>query len=224
MSEENPTGAPRARTRGGSEKATREEILLAAATLIMEDGYAACTMRSISDKVRIKAGSLYYHFKSKDEIILEIMNVGTVMLMDHVMRQVAALPDTASFDERLRTAVRAHVACNVDRTTPYMGVYQHLPPIIKRQARARRKVYSDFWVAFLEGGKATGDVAADLNLSIFIPYMLSGLSRISDWFRDDYMDVLEVADIIADTLIGGIRWGRSIAGLAPGAAAFRKAG
>ena len=224
MSEANISSPKKGRARGGADKATREEILHAAANLIAAEGYAACTMRSISDKVQMKAGSLYYHFKSKDEIIIEIMNVGTTMLMEDVTRQVAALPASASFAERLRTAVRAHAACNVDRTTPYMRVYQHLPPIIKRQARVTRKAYSDFWVAFLEYGKATGDVAADLNLAIFVPYLLTGLSRISDWFRADHMDIVEVADVIADSLLDGIRRGHFLATPAPVAGSRRKVG
>lgn len=212
MSEKNTVPPKKGRpARGGADKATREEILYAAAALIAAEGYAGCTMRSISDRVRIKAGSLYYYFKSKDEIIIEIMNVGTTLLMEDVSRQVAALPDSASFDERLRTAIRAHAACNVDRSTPFMRVYQHLPPVIKRQARVTRKAYSDFWITFLENGKVTGDVADDLNLAIFVPYLLTGLSRISDWFRDDHMDIVEVADVITDSLLVGIRQGRVLA-------------
>lgn len=185
--------------------ATRDEILYSAARLIASEGYAACTMRSISKKAQMKAGSLYYHFNSKDEILLEIMNVGVNMLLDEVVKQVTALAPSSSFEDRLRAAIRTHAACKVDQSLPFMQVYEHLPPSIKRQARVARKKYSDFWVSFLESGKATGEVDADLNLTIFIPYLLSGLNRISDWYRPEHMNVTEVADIIADTCLKGIR-------------------
>lgn len=190
----------------GRDGATRDEILYSAALLIASEGYSACTMRSISKKIQMKAGSLYHHFESKDEILLEIMNVGTTILLEEVTRQVAALPPHASFDDRMRVAIRTHAACMVDKSMPFMRVYEHLPPIIKRQARVARKRYADFWASLLEAGKATGDVDTDLNLSIFVPFLLSGLSRVGDWYRET-MDLDEIADLIADMCLGGIRKG-----------------
>ena len=184
--------------------ATRDEILRSAATLIASEGYPACTMRSISKKIQMKAGSLYHHFGSKDEILLEIMNVGVRMILEQVARQVSAMPPSASFEERLRVAIRAHAACMIDQSMPFIRVYEHLPPIIRRQARVARKEYSDFWVAFLEAGKQAGEVDPNLNLTLFVPFLLSGLNRVSDWYRD-HMSINEIADLIADTCLCGIR-------------------
>jgi AcrR family transcriptional regulator len=184
--------------------ATRDEILRSAATLIASEGYPACTMRSISEKIQMKAGSLYHHFGSKDEILLEIMNVGVRMILEEVARQVSSMPPSSRFEDRLRVAIRAHAACMVDQSMPFIRVYEHLPPIIKRQARVTRKEYSDFWVAFLESGKEAGEVDQNLNLAIFVPFLLSGLNRISDWYRD-HMNVNEVADLVTDMCLGGIR-------------------
>lgn len=184
--------------------ATRDEILRSAATLIASEGYPACTMRSISEKIQMKAGSLYHHFGSKDEILLEIMNVGVRMILEQVARQVSSMPPSASFEDRLRVAIRAHTACMVDQSMPFIRVYEHLPPIIKRKARVTRKEYADFWVEFLKSGKQTGEVDPNLNLTLFVPFLLSGLNRVSDWYRD-HMSVNEIADLIADTCLGGIR-------------------
>lgn len=184
--------------------ATRDEILRSAATLIASEGYPACTMRSISKKIEMKAGSLYHHFGSKDEILLEIMNVGVRMILEHVERQVSSMPPSASFEDRLRVAIRAHATCMVDQSMPFIRVYEHLPPVIKRQARVTRKEYADFWVSFLDSGKQSGEVNPDLNLTLFVPFLLSGLNRVSDWYRD-HMSINEIADLIADTCLGGIR-------------------
>ena len=67
------------------DSSTRDVILDSAARLIVEEGFAACTMRAISQRVQIKAGSLYYHFASKDDIVFEIMNLGAAMLHDAVI-------------------------------------------------------------------------------------------------------------------------------------------
>lgn len=189
---------------GKLDGATRDEILRSAATLIVSEGYPACTMRSISEKIQMKAGSLYHHFGSKDEILLEVMNVGVRMILEEVARQVSSMPPGSSFEDRLRVAIRTHAACMVDQSMPFIRVYEHLPPIIRRKARVSRKEYSGFWVAFLESGKECGEIDPDLNLAIFVPFLLSGLNRISDWHRE-YMNVNEIADLIANIFLGGIR-------------------
>src|SRR5712672_2428673 len=94
---------------------TREQILAAAARLIVSRGYAACTMRAVADQVQIKAGSLYYHFASKDQIIKEILNSGIVMLTEQVRRKLDALSDDAAFAERIEVAIEAHISSMSDR-------------------------------------------------------------------------------------------------------------
>lgn len=187
-----------------SEKATRESILDAAAALIVNDGMAACTMRSISEKVNIKAGSLYHHFSSKDEIVVEIMNKGVERLLDEVRGAVESRPDDAGFADRLATAVRVHVACKTDKHLLFMQVYEHLTPIIKRQGRVMRKRYADFWKDLIEAGKASGEVRADLSVALFVPYVLSGLNRTPEWFNAEHMVLDEVVQMIVDTLTSGI--------------------
>jgi AcrR family transcriptional regulator len=47
----------------------KKEIILAALELASENGLKAISMAQIAEKVRIKAPSLYNHFKSKDDIV-----------------------------------------------------------------------------------------------------------------------------------------------------------
>ena len=47
----------------------REEILDAAEALFASDGYASTSTNDIIDRVGIARGTLYYHFRSKEEIL-----------------------------------------------------------------------------------------------------------------------------------------------------------
>ena len=47
----------------------RAEIMDASMLLFMEKGYANTTTQDIVDKVNISRGSLYYHFKNKEDIL-----------------------------------------------------------------------------------------------------------------------------------------------------------
>lgn len=191
--------------RGKRDKPTRDEILEAAARLIVEEGYGACTMRSLSERVRIKAGSLYHHFSSKDEIVAEVLNMGVTMLLAEVTTQVGRLPADAPFAERFHTAVRAHVTSKVDAKVPYMQVYEHLPPIMKRRSRAMRQQYAEFWVQLFEEAMRSGEVAPDLEVSIVVPYLLGGLNRIPEWYQPKHMDIGRIADVVSESMLHGFR-------------------
>ncbi|MCZ7676696.1 MAG: TetR/AcrR family transcriptional regulator [Roseovarius sp.] len=199
------TGKTR-KTRGsaGQENPTREGILEAAAQLIVSEGFNACTMRSISQRVNIKAGSLYYHFASKDEIVVEIMNKGTQTLLEQVRSAVENLPDSTPMVDRLRRAVHVHISCKVDRDLPLMQVYEHLTPVIKRQGRIVRKKYSDFWKDLFAQGKAANEIRADLDLDLFTPYILSGLNRAPEWANLEHMKIEDVVDMVVETIMNGI--------------------
>lgn len=53
---------------------TRDRILEAASRLFTERGYAATSVRDIAAEIGIANPSLYYHFKSKSEILIELLS------------------------------------------------------------------------------------------------------------------------------------------------------
>jgi AcrR family transcriptional regulator len=55
----------------------REQILDAAAEMFSEQGYSAASTRRIAEAVGVKQASLYYHFASKQDILVELL-AGTV--------------------------------------------------------------------------------------------------------------------------------------------------
>ena len=57
------------------ERATAaERILRAAVALFRERGYHGSSMRTLARALRMEAASLYYHFKSKQEILFAILD------------------------------------------------------------------------------------------------------------------------------------------------------
>ncbi|MFG2903735.1 ScbR family autoregulator-binding transcription factor [Kitasatospora sp. NPDC048286] len=53
--------------------ATRQAVLLAAAEVFDERGYAAATMSEILDRAGVTKGALYFHFRSKEELALAVI-------------------------------------------------------------------------------------------------------------------------------------------------------
>lgn len=51
-------------------EATRQDILAAAGVLFIKKGYEATSVDDIAEAANVAKGTLYYHFKSKDEVLL----------------------------------------------------------------------------------------------------------------------------------------------------------
>jgi AcrR family transcriptional regulator len=66
---------------GSRSKESRAQILAAAARLFREQGYAATTLRQIAAAAGIQAGSIYYHFASKDDILIEVLDAGIAAVL-----------------------------------------------------------------------------------------------------------------------------------------------
>jgi len=52
---------------------TRQVIIDAAYTLIIDQGYSATSMRQIAGKAKLSLGSIYNHFSSKEEVFRAII-------------------------------------------------------------------------------------------------------------------------------------------------------
>lgn len=83
-------GRPRHQPPSRPGATARDEILDAAAQLFTTKGFASTSTRSIADAVGIRQSSLYHHFKTKDDILQDLLE-GTVSAGLKFARTVAAL-------------------------------------------------------------------------------------------------------------------------------------
>jgi len=119
-------GRPRSQQPSRPGATAREEILDAAAELFTSQGFANTSTRSIADAVGIRQSSLYHHFKTKDDILEDLLG-GTVSGGLAFARAVAALPQAdASAGSRLH-AVALYDGTQLCNARWNLGVLYHLP-------------------------------------------------------------------------------------------------
>ena len=125
-------------TRGPRADNRLPELLDAAARLFARHGYAAASMRDIAVEAGMLSGSLYYHFPSKDELLLAVYAAGVQALEDAC---APALAREADPWQRLESLCRAHLE-TVLRDSDYAQVLiRVIPddiPKIAEQLRALR--------------------------------------------------------------------------------------
>ena len=125
-------GRPRHQQPSRPGATARDEILDAAAELFTTQGFASTSTRSIADAVGVRQSSLYHHFKTKDDILEDLLE-GTVSAGLEFARKVAGLPAGADGTDA-PAGSRLHAVALYDGTQLCsarwnLGVLYHLPEV-----------------------------------------------------------------------------------------------
>src|SRR5437867_3416128 len=139
------------------ERATAaERILRAAGVLFRERGYHGSSMRTLARALRMEAASLYYHFRSKQEILFAILDRTLDDLLAGVGRAVASADGP---EARLRAAVRFHVLFHTDSQHEAFLSHSELRSLTQANLRlvlTRRDEYERVFRGLLASGVRAG--------------------------------------------------------------------
>lgn len=144
----------------------RERILDSSARLFAEHGYAETSLRVIAADIDMKAGSLYYHFASKDELFVSVLERGIELMMDRfelVELEIAdtvssaGMTDRAADDEpmqrmRLLAHVRGHLEVlhgNYPYTALHITTFRTAPETVRSAVVPLRDAYEVKWTRLL---------------------------------------------------------------------------
>jgi TetR/AcrR family transcriptional regulator, cholesterol catabolism regulator len=166
---------------------TRRRILDAAASAFRRDGYAAVTLADIATLADLKAGSLYYHFDSKEEIVEEVMEIGVESVSRATQDAVRALGAGASPMARLRAAIAAHlkfVLTESDYAVANIRILSQVPDEIRQRHLKRQRRYGAFWRELFEAAAKAGDLRTNLDLSVVRMLTLGALNWSVEWFDE----------------------------------------
>lgn len=205
--------------------ATRQRILDAAARTFSTKGYAATTIMDIAKCAEMQGGSIYYYFESKDQILQEVLDVGITRVFSAVRLAVAGLPAQAPFRERLKAAVVAHLTMLLqqgDYTSANIRVFEQAPLAVKRQNRKLREAYADYWRRLLADGQRSGDIRATADLTILRLMILGAVNWSVNWYRQDRMDIADLADGFCDIVLKGVETPRIVERALPDRSARRR--
>jgi AcrR family transcriptional regulator len=113
-----------------------DQILSAAAQLFMEKGYHAASVREIGDRLRISQSSLYYHAKSKPQILVDLNR----RFMDRLTRSFEEIEASESEPEvKLRAVVAQLVRVTADYQPEVTVVLQERRSLPRRYERPIQK-------------------------------------------------------------------------------------
>jgi AcrR family transcriptional regulator len=123
----------------------RQEILRTAARLFQQQGYDGTSMNDVAAALKLSKGGLYHHFKSKDEILFDLMNQAMDITEGRVIKVARGIPDP---EERLRAVIRLHIGVVLSQSDWEITVMLHenhpLAPPLRKRINGRKKDYIHF--------------------------------------------------------------------------------
>ena len=175
-------------------QSARGKLLHVSAHLFRNKGYERTTVRDLAAAVGIQSGSIFHHFKSKDEILRSVMEE-TIVYNTALMR--AALDKVDTVRERVLALIRCELQSIMGGSGEAMAVlvyeWRSLSGEAQASVLALRDVYEQLWLEVLGEAKAAGYIKGD----VFVTrrFLTGALSWTTTWFRaEGSMSLNELAD------------------------------
>jgi AcrR family transcriptional regulator len=182
---------------------SRLMVLDHAARLFRERGYAETSLRDIAGACGMKTASLYYHFASKDEIVIEVLNTGVARVSAEARRRVDALGE-APPAERLHAAICGHLHALLQPDS-YTGanirIFGHVPPHVRAATMDQREQYEQWWRDLLADAAAKGAIRPGTDLRSIRLLLLGAMNWAVEWHTPRAGESENVS-AIADSLTG----------------------
>lgn len=193
-----PTGHKR---QGSALEANRrDELLRAAARLFVEKGFDATTTRDIAEAVGMCSGSPFYHFRSKQDLLMAAMIEGLEAGHQRLQAAVAGIDDP---ERRLRVMIRSHLGTLLegDCHAP-MLVYESrsLGITARAEIAAVSDRYQQAWQATLEQLAASGKLRLPAKPTRLLLFGMLNWSR--QWYRSNGgLSLDEIAEAAAEMVL-----------------------
>lgn len=199
----------------------REDILWAAAEVLHRNGYEATTMKDIAAQVNLTAASLYHHFKNKDFLLLNVLEVGLDLTIDKLERIDAS---NLSCAEKLSAMIRSHVVSVTGNVAVGAAMVFEIRALLnvsvgaknsdesftrefvarRNQFFARRDYFEGLFRNIVRAGIEAGEFR-EVDAAIVTKAMLGAHNWVGVWFKEGgRLSGEAVADVMVDTWLAAL--------------------
>jgi AcrR family transcriptional regulator len=200
-----PNGAnPRAKTVTPSNHDKQAEIFAAALHLFQAKGYHGASMQDLADAVGMQKASLYYYFRSKEELLVRVCERGTGAFTQELAEIVAS---DLNAREKLRRALECHLVAlceQLDLFTVFLREQKFLGAAQKKQLRGEGNKHAQLLALILEQGVATGEFRA-MNVTVTTLAILGMCNWMYEWYSPDgALQPREIAAMFSELVLNGL--------------------
>ncbi|HHL43082.1 MAG TPA: TetR/AcrR family transcriptional regulator [Hellea balneolensis] len=162
-------------------KSAKGRILGVAARQFSDKGYEATTVRDLAAEIGILSGSIFHHFKSKEEILYSLMLDVTINMANTLQQAVSAAPTQL---EKIRALVQTELSFIHGPYGPAATVlvyeWRSLSKHYRTQILSHRDKYDQLWIQTLTQAKADG--LTDIDAKILHQIIHGALAWTVNWY------------------------------------------
>lgn len=183
-------------------QSAKGKLMRAAAHLFKTRGYERTTVRELGAAVGIQSGSLFHHFKSKEDILLSVME-------ETIIINMARMDDALSRASDAKSRLLALIQCEINSVHTDTGeamsvlVYEWRSLSKERQPLILnlRDKYEALWLSTIEESVAAGLIQQD---PFILRRLIAGaIGWSSTWYRPN--GDLSIEDLAKNTLMLAIK-------------------
>lgn len=184
------------------ENSRRMELVRAAARLFRDQGYERTTVRDLGNAVGLQSGSLFYHFRTKEEILVAVMALGITATTEQLALTLARARNTR---EKLAALFHVHLHSLLGDNQAALEVmlyeWRSVSEASKPGLIILRDRYESLWQNVLDEAASEGLVKPDTRL--LRRTLLGSLHWTVQWYDSDgELSVSELAErMLAMTMI-----------------------
>ena len=184
---------------------TRKIIFEAAIKVFSSNGYESATMDEVASEAGVAKGTLYYHFKSKEELFYFVVKTGIDLINSEVEESIKEISDPI---ERLKESARVQLKYVYINKDLFRVIMSQVWGQKERDEEIREQVMHLISMnsKFLEGitkGKHIADGDSDILSYCFIGVLFS--SALYEIINNDNYDHDEVVEKFMNYINYGIR-------------------
>ena len=164
-------------------ESARGRLLVKAAHLFKKKGYERTTVRDLANEVGIQSGSIFHHFKTKEEILKAVMEEA---IRYNTARMIRALETSDSTKDKLLELIKCELTSITGFTGEAMSVLVYEWRSLTEESQAHilslRDIYEKLWLDVLDQAKDEGLVSGDT--FIVRRFLTGALSWTTTWFDE----------------------------------------
>lgn len=183
---------------GSEAERSRTRILDAAAEMFIDRGYEGTSLRRLAGEVGMKAGSLYYHFASKDELLTAVLERGIEVMHDAFDAAEDSHRRAEPFD-RLAAHVRAHLSALFEHgpyTAAHVVTFRTAPESVRDRVVPTRDDYESRWTELLAELQRDGALDGGVGVNVARLALMGAMNSSVEWFDPDRGSIDEFAAAI----------------------------
>ena len=170
----------------GMDDSPKGRLLTAAAHLFRTKGFERTTVRDLAQAVGIQSGSIFHHFKTKEEILRCVMEEVIHFNTDRMKR---ALMVASTPREKLLALFNSELTSINGETGEAMAVliyeWRSLTPDSQRYILTLREHYEQLWLTTLNEAKQAGLIPRHVDTFILRRFLTGALSWSNYWYKAD---------------------------------------